>query len=185
MPDPNLTRPHKTRSVQMQRLNSHPTDGGSAYDSGGSGTPTEVIMPLVHTGIEEGHDLTSANIHFTGTGMLRVVAPEAAETEIAQVVRATTRSGEHMVNSKGVPGIIHARATILAKSLSPLLNTPTQQGRESAHRWVSNDSARRSMISSHSCKRSVNSRRSALVRRRSCCLVSNISTRCCFSLVSR
>src|SRR6266545_645349 len=132
MPHPDFARPHETGSVQAQHLNCHTSYGGSACDSGVGGAPAEVVMPVVHTGVEERHDMTSAHVQRLGTGVLVVVAPETAETQVVKVVGAPTRGGENMVNSKRVSCIVHARATILAESLPPLLDTPTQQGRESA-----------------------------------------------------
>jgi hypothetical protein len=108
MPHPDLARPHETGPVQTQRSNSHPSDGGSAHDSGVGGTPAEVVIPLVHTGVEERRDTTSATVQRVGKGVLVIVAPETAEAQVVKVVRATTRGGENMVNSKRVPCIVHA-----------------------------------------------------------------------------
>jgi len=167
MPYPDFARPHETGPVQAQHLNGHTSYGGSAYDSGVGGTPAEVVMPVVPPGVEERCDTASANVQRMSAGVLVVVAPETAKTQIVKVVSATTRRGENVVNSKRVACIVHARATILAESLPSLLDTLTQPEREATHRRVFNASARRSIMSSPSCKRLFSSRRSALVRRRS------------------
>lgn len=90
MPHPDLARSHETGPVQTQHLNCHTSSGSSAYDSGVGGTPAEVVVPVVRTGIEERRDTTSASVQCVGTRMLVVVTPEAAKTQIVKVVRATT-----------------------------------------------------------------------------------------------
>ena len=167
MPRPDLARSHKIGAIQAQCLNCHTPYGGSAYNSGGGRTPAEVVIPHVHTGVEERHDTTSATVRCLGTRIFVGIAPEATETQVIKIIRAPACGRENMVDSKYMSRIVHAGATILAESLPPLLDTPAQQGRESAHPRVSNAAARRSIMSSHSCRRAFSSRRSALMRRRS------------------
>ena len=90
MPHPDLARSHETGPVQTQDLNCHTSSSSSAYDSGTGGTPAEVVMPVVRTGVEERRDTTSTRIQRVGTRMLVVVTPEAAKTRIIKVDRATT-----------------------------------------------------------------------------------------------
>lgn len=90
MSHPDFTRPHETGPVQAQRLNCSTSYGGSAHDSGIGGTPAEVVMPVVHAGVEERHDMTSAHVQHLGTGVLVVVAPETTETQVVKVIRAPT-----------------------------------------------------------------------------------------------
>lgn len=167
MPPPDFARPHKAGSVQTQRPHSDSPCRSLAYDSSRNGSPAKVVIPIVDPGVKEGDDTTSATVERLNMGMLVGVTPETAKTQIIKVTGTATREGNNMVDSESVSGIFHARPTILAEPLPSLLDTPTQGGRESAHRKESSASARRSMMLSHSRKRPVSSRRSMFVRRHS------------------
>jgi hypothetical protein len=65
-------------------------------------------MPVIRTRIEERHKATSPWVSRVYGSLFVIVAPETTQAEIRQIVCATTRCRDHVVNSERMPGILHA-----------------------------------------------------------------------------
>jgi hypothetical protein len=91
---------HQYDAVELERVHGCPANSCPADDAGRRRAPPEVVLPLLGTGVEEGNQATCPRIYCFDLCFLGIVAPEAAEAEVLQVICAAEHSRYNVVDGE-------------------------------------------------------------------------------------
>ena len=100
MPGPDPAGAHQDGPVELERVYGRPAHGGSADNAGGCRAPPEMVLPLLSARVEKGDHAARPRIAALDSRRLGVVAPEAAEAKVFNVVPAAERVRHDVIDSE-------------------------------------------------------------------------------------
>lgn len=121
----------ETGSVHLQGFHSGPPCRGGANDDRIVGTPPEMFLPSLLSGMIERRYCLLDGVKGFALGVLVAVAALTSQRQILQGICPSVTDGNDMLYGKGVGGKIHLTKTILTTSvgtfdhLASLLSTDT------------------------------------------------------------
>jgi hypothetical protein len=130
---PQLARLDEERTVQAQRIDCGSTGGSSADDSCTRWTPAEVLISEIGARVEEWNKSRSARVQSSRARLLVDSACEATQAEVVEVLSATTRLGENVVDREIVPRDRRLRVPVLAQPSRAVHDDLPQRRRQAAH----------------------------------------------------